>query len=98
MFLSQESILYDYTFVSEQGIELKLNWLQNLEINVRKAIGFDVFEIGGTAGKVLTVNLKDMVSEHPTLGKCKILNIKTKSLKRNKEYIIWTVDIADKPQ
>jgi hypothetical protein len=61
-------------------------------------MGFDVFEIGGAAGKVLTVNLKEMMSDHPTLGKCKIGSFKTKTLKRNKEYLIWAVDIADKPQ
>ncbi len=37
-----------------------------------------------------------MTSEHPTLGRCKVHNFKTKTLKRNKEYIIWTVDIGDK--
>ncbi len=58
MFLSLDSILYDYTIVSDQGVELKLNWIQNLEINVRKTMNFDVFEIGGNAGKVLTINLK----------------------------------------
>ena len=47
-------------------------------------MGFDVFDIGGTAGKVLTVSLKEMTSEHPTLGKCKITSFKTKTLKRNK--------------
>jgi hypothetical protein len=40
MFLSLDSILYDYTLVSEQGVEMKLNWIQNLEINVRKTMNF----------------------------------------------------------
>lgn len=62
MFLSPDSILYDYVFVSDQGIEYKLSWIQNLEINVRKSMGIESFEIGGNNGKVINVNLKEKLA------------------------------------
>ena len=66
-------------------------------MNIRKSMELERFQIGGNSGKVLTIDLKEMVSQHPTLGKCKINALRGKTLKRNKQYLVWTVYISDKP-
>lgn len=46
---------------------------QNIEINSKKIEGLSKFEIAGVGGRVLTVDLKEMIGTHNQLGKCKLV-------------------------
>ena len=42
-YLSDDSILYDYIFVNEKGQEIRLNLMQNIEINFKRNEGLSKF-------------------------------------------------------
>jgi hypothetical protein len=94
-YLSDESILFDYTLINEKNQEIKLNLIQNIEINFKRNQGLSKYEIAGDGGRVLTVDLKDMSATHHQLGKCKMVKEKSKSIKKNNQYWIWIVNISD---
>ena len=94
-YLSDESILYDYMFINEKGQEIKLNLTQNIEINFKRNERLSKFEIAGVSGRVLNIDLKEMVANHHQLGKCKIAREISKTIKKNHQYMMWIVNISD---
>lgn len=94
-FLSDESILYDYIFINEKGLESRLNLTQNIEINFKRKEGLCKFEIAGVGGRVLTVDLKEMSATHHQLGKCKMIKERSKTIRKNYQYWMWIVNISD---
>jgi hypothetical protein len=40
------------------------------------------FEISGSSGRVLLIDISNMIAEHSTLGTCKIIQTKSKMLKK----------------
>jgi hypothetical protein len=94
-YLSDESILYDYAFINEKGQEIKLNLIQNIEINFKRNEGLAKFEIAGNSGRVLSLDLKEMAANHHQLGKCKIVKERSKMIKKNHQYMVWIVNISD---
>ena len=42
-YLSDQSILYDYSFINEKGQEIRLNMCQNIEINFKRNQGLVKF-------------------------------------------------------
>lgn len=81
--------------MNDKGQELKLNLTQNIEINFKKNEGLSKFEIAGTNGRVLGIDLKEMNASHHQLGKCKVTRERSKSIKKNHQYMIWIVNISD---
>lgn len=87
--------MYDYVFVNEKGQEIRLNLMQNIEINFKRNEGLSKFEIAGVGGRVLTVDLKEMIGTHHQLGKCKMIKERSKTIKKSYQYIVWIVNISD---
>lgn len=72
-----------------------MNLTQNIEINFKRNQGLDKFQIAGAAGRVLSVDLKEMTASHNQLGKCRVLKKKSKTIRKNHKYIVWIVNISD---
>ena len=53
------------------------------------------FEVAGIAGRVLSIDLKEMVATHHQLGKCRIVRERSKTIKKNHQYLMWIVNISD---
>ena len=95
MYLYDNSILYDYILVNEKGQEVRLNSIQNIEMNYKRNLKLQKFEIGGLCGKILNIDLKETVADHPQFGKCSIHREKSKLLKKNYQYYVWIVNISE---
>jgi hypothetical protein len=96
--LCDNSILYDYILINEKGQEVGLNLFQNIEINYKRNQKHQKFEIGGLCGKILNIDFKEMVVNHPQLGRCSIHREKSKLLKKNYQYYVWIVNISEPDQ
>ncbi len=44
---------------------------------------------------MLSIDLKEMVASHNQLGKCRIVRERSKTIKKNHQYLVWIVNISD---